>query len=232
MSRKDPLLVAVEGVDGAGKTTLIRGLETVLRPLRGTRPARVCVEIFRAIAEPDDTVLHQAVIPGPVRRLAHLIELSAQLRYRTGPDGRPDLLFDRWIQSSEVHCGPYGEQHRPWLEHMEDLLPRPDPLLWLRVPPSLAYERMVARGDRRTRAFTPAALRAHLVEQADGYEKIMAQADNVVELDGTQSRERLLDQAASAIEAVAARREQTTRAGGADTAPNVLQGPWDVPHGP
>ncbi len=230
--------MAVEGVDGAGKTTLIRGLETVLRPLRGTRPARVCVEIFRAIAEPDDTVLHQTVIPGPVRRLAHLIELSAQLRYRTGPDGRPDLLFDRWVQSSEVHCGPYGEQHRPWLEHMEALLPRPNPLLWLRVPPALAYERMVARGDRRTRVLTPAALRAHLVEQADGYEKTMARADNVIELDGTQSREKLLDQAAAAIESVAARAGGVSQAGGAVrtggavTTPNVLQGPWDVPHGP
>ncbi|WP_018639441.1 nucleoside/nucleotide kinase family protein [Parafrankia elaeagni] len=211
MTWRDPLLVAVEGVDGAGKTTLIRGLETLLRPLRGSRPARVTADIFRAIAEPDDTVLYQSVVPGPVRRLAHLVELSAQLHYRSGPGGPPDLLFEGWVQSWEVRCGPYGEQHRGWLEQLEDLLPRPDPLLWLRVPPALAYERMIARGDRRTRVLTPAALRARLVRQAGDYEQVMARADNVVELDGTQPPDKVLAQAAWALEALT--RARLTRPG-------------------
>ncbi|WP_241830179.1 nucleoside/nucleotide kinase family protein [Parafrankia colletiae] len=205
-------------MDGAGKTTLIRGLETLLRPLRGSRPSRVTADIFRAIAEPDDTVLYQAVVPGPVRRLAHLVELSAQLHYRSGPGGRPDLLFEGWVQSWEVQCGPYGEQHRAWLEQMEDLLPRPDPLLWLRVPPALAYERMIARGDRRTRVLTPAALRARLVEQTDSYEQVMARADNVVELDGTQPPDKVLAQAASALEAL-------TRRPSAQPGPGNASGP-------
>lgn len=209
MTRSAPLLVAVEGVDGAGKTTLVRGLELALHPVRGARPARVGIDIFRAIAEPDDTVTHQSVIPGPVRRLAFLVELSAQLRYRTGPDGRPDLLFERWIQSSEVLCGPYGEEHRDWLEQMEELLPRPDPLLWVRVPPALAYERVVARGDRRTRVLTPAALRTRLAEQAARYEAVMTGARNVVELDGELSQEKVLAQATAAIEDVATRSART-----------------------
>ena len=198
MTPTSPLLVAVEGIDGAGKTTLIRGLEDALRPVRAIRPARVCMEIFRSMAEPDDTVLYQDVIPGPMRRLAQLVELSAQLRYRAGPGERPDLLFDRWAQSAAVHCGPHGE-HRGWLEQMEDLLPRPDPLLWVRVPPALAYERLVARGDRRTRTSSPAALRARLVELADGYEQVMADAANVVVLDGSDPRDKLLAQATAAV---------------------------------
>ena len=196
------LLVAVEGIDGAGKSTLVRALEKKLLAAgsRASKPARVCVEIFRAIAEPDDSVLYQHVIPGPMRRLAQLVELTAQLHYRSMEGPRPDLLFDRWVQTARVYCGPYGA-HRDWLEQVEDLLPRPDPLLWVRVPAELAYERLVARGDRWTRVYTPAALRRRLADLADGYEQVMADADNVVVLDGSAPRELVLNQAMSAVAA-------------------------------
>nr|MDT0666978.1 hypothetical protein [Micromonospora sp. DSM 115978] len=139
-------------------------------------------------------VLYQDVIPPPLRRLAQLVEVTVHLRYRSEQYAAASyVVFDRWIETATVYCGDYG-RHRDWLERLEAGLPRPCPTFFVRVPPELAYERLVARGDRWTTIFSPAALLDKLRRLADRYELVMADVEHVP-LDGTRPAPEVLAEA-------------------------------------
>src|SRR5258708_64365 len=139
------LLIAVEGLDGSGKTTLAQGLADDLKQFGSTfltRPARESIRLFREISGDDGKgdVLYQDVVPGPFRHMAYILEGAVQVRYLRDEYAAYDfLIFDRWRQTWKVYCGPVTD-HAPWLERIGDQMPRPDLLFYVRVPPELAAE--------------------------------------------------------------------------------------------
>ncbi|MGF7236958.1 MAG: thymidylate kinase [Frankia sp.] len=197
-------LLALEGIDGAGKSTLGRALRDALGGSTGlvTRPAAHILASFRQVAEsPDDeSVLYQDVIPPDLRRLAQLIELAVQLRYRADAFTTAGVVvFDRWVQTAAIYCGGYGA-HREWLERIEADLPRPTPLFHVRVPAELAVERLVARGDRWARIYPRPVLEDKVARLVDAYDEVFATCPHVP-LDGTAPPGVLLAEALAAVEA-------------------------------
>lgn len=204
-------LIAVEGIDGSGKTTLARSLVSALDATRGQRPgggggalfARPCREmigVFRTLIETsaDESVLYQDAIPGDLRHSLYIIESLLQFRYEAPLFEQYDaVVFDRWLQTSAVYCGPVVE-NRAWYARLADAVPRPDVLFWLRVDPGLAYRRLVERADRWTRIYSERGLRDKLEGLCAGYEREMLGAGAVV-LDASAEPEELLARATAVL---------------------------------
>lgn len=197
-------IVAVEGMDGAGKSTLIRSLNDVLSQrckVMLSRRSRQSVLIFRQLIERagDDSVLYQDVLPDPFRQAAYIFEASVQFRYLHETYQQHDIvLFDRWQPTTDVYCAPvdeYAEQFRA----LSELIPPADVLFYVRVDPAIAYQRLIDRNDRWCRTYTPPQLRAKIERLHERYEQVMRDADVTV-LDGTEPPERLVAQAFDTIE--------------------------------
>jgi thymidylate kinase len=199
-------VIALEGLDGAGKSTLARRLAATLAGDGAraaaivTKPAPHVVATFRRLAEnpADESLLYQDVIPPDLRRAAQLVELAVHLRYRAAEfAAAPCVIFDRWVQTAAVYCGEYGA-HRDWLERIEAGLPDPAPLFYVRVPVELALERLVARGDRWARIYSRARLRAKLSGLAERYEEVLRTVPHVP-LDGSAPPAVVLADAVAAV---------------------------------
>jgi thymidylate kinase len=197
------VLIAVEGIDGAGKSTLVQSLCGTLGQAHRVlqcRWARQMTLVFREFARANfgESVLYQDVLPDGFRRAAYLLEAATQFGHLHDTYQRHDVVvFDRWAQTAEVYCGPVDE--RPdQVRQMEELAVRSDLLLYVRADPATAYDRLVARGDPLCRVYSPGELRALLEKMCEGYERVMAGTDAVV-LDGSAPPDEVLRTALAVI---------------------------------
>jgi thymidylate kinase len=197
-------LVAVEGIDGAGKTTVADALAASSgtgRRGRSLRPTAQVIAIFRELTEDpaDESVRYQDVVPGEVRHGAYLAEAVAhlgELARHCGPDDR--VVFDRWTPTWEIYCGPIA-YHRSWYDRLRAQLPVPDALLYLRVDPAVAAERLRLRDDRWTRVFSPAELLRRLTRLAERYEAVMAGHPDAIVVDAGAGRDEVVAAALAAV---------------------------------
>ncbi|MCD0278510.1 dTMP kinase [Xanthomonas melonis] len=141
------LLIAIEGIDGAGKTTLARSLATTLQ----TAGARVVLS-KEPTNGPWGTQLRQSAATG---RLSAEEEAELLIRDRhehvdtlIAPAlARGDIvILDRYFPSMVAYQGAAGLPLDELLER-NAFAPRPDLLLLLDLPPSTGLSRIRARGD-------------------------------------------------------------------------------------
>jgi thymidylate kinase len=194
-------LIAVEGVDGSGKSTLVENLRKHLAQRSAVlvaRPARAMTAAFQQVAEKGrpDSVLYQDHIPPDFRHGTYIMETAAHFRYAREEFERQDyVLFDRWTQTWQVYCGDVTE-HAEWMGQIAGTIPRPDVLLWVRADPELACRRLVARQDRWARILTADQLRAKITGLTERYEAVMARtAPRPVVIDGSLPADRVLQEA-------------------------------------
>lgn len=133
-----PLLIAVEGPDGAGKTTLVKRLA-----LDALHP-HVNVTTFHhgrstnssPVAQALDYAMQRANIQPriPRRRTEHPAEAKDEV-----------MLFDRWWPSNGCSAQPEGRL----LASVESTwLPRLDGIIWCDAPDAVLDERLNQRGER------------------------------------------------------------------------------------
>ncbi len=143
------VLVALEGIDGAGKTTQAALLESRLRALG--------LEVERT-KEPTDgpwgRTLRASASTG---RLSPDDELHAFLEDRRehvagliGPAVAAGkvVLVDRYYFSTAAYQGARGRDPEELLRLNEEFAPPPDLLVLLEVVPRVGVARIAARGDR------------------------------------------------------------------------------------
>lgn len=203
-----PAVVVVEGLDGAGKTTLARGLAGALErqglACRWDRLARASVGIYRRLTEDADqpALMHQTLVPGPFRHMMYVTEAVAQFGYRAEAYAAFDVLvFDRWLETYPVYCSP--EPAYPELAaQLAAQVPRPAATVYLTVPPEVAFARLVARGDPWHRALGDAELLRRLRAFGARYDALFAARPDAVAVDGLLSEDEVL---AKALDAVTAR---------------------------
>lgn len=189
-------IVAVEGLDGAGKSSLVHGMRE-----RSPDPARVGIGrvgravtgAFRELIErDDDTVLYQDVLPPAFRMQAYLFDAATQFTYLHEQYSAYDVvLFDRWMHTAEVYCAPVDE-HVELFAQLRRHIPVPDAVVYLRVDPELACERLRQRGDRWCKIYSQTQLRDKMTRLHDGYEALFADSPDVWVVDGAQPRDRVL----------------------------------------
>jgi thymidylate kinase len=199
-------LVAVEGLDGSGKTTLVRGLAADLsgrQSVHVARPARNSIHIFREMAGDDGIgpVMYQDHVPPGFRHSLYILETAVQFRYLDDYYAAHDLvIFDRWRHTWSVYCGEPAE-HTAWLDLVASMIPVPDVLFYLRVDPRIAAARLIARGDRWARVYQPRSLVAKLAALHERYEAELAGTGAVV-LDGMASEQEIRRAARRAVTAL------------------------------
>ncbi|WP_406095256.1 deoxynucleoside kinase [Streptomyces sp. NBC_01013] len=201
-------LIAVEGVDGSGKSTLVENLRknlSVDARVEVARPARAMTAAFQELAESGraESVLYQDRIPPDFRHGTYVLETAVQFHYCRERFEKADVvLFDRWFQTWDVYCEEIAE-YRDWMLRLTATAPRPDLLLWVRVDPELACRRLVERQDRWARIYSPAALLDKITALTERYERVMKEAgtDTVV-LDGTRSPQQVLAEAREHVAAL------------------------------
>jgi dTMP kinase len=185
-------IMALEGIDGAGKTSLVTRLAAALAELgldaSMTRLSPRMGAVFRELVdEPSGgEVRYQDVLPGDFRRAAYLVDAVAQFRYLAGQYARHDwLLFDRWLPTYDAYCAGVG-RHEHWYRELAGTLPVPEVYCYLRVSPEVAAERVRQRGDWTAERWSASRLLADLRRLAASYDELMAAIPGVIVLDGDQ----------------------------------------------
>jgi dTMP kinase len=141
-------LVVVEGIDGAGKSTIVRRLADYCRE-RGMS----CVTSGEPTRGPWGMKLRQSMVEG---RLSLDEELSLFLQDRAEHvEGliRPSMaegkvvILDRYYLSTAAYQGARGADPAGILERNEQFVPKPDLVLLLDFDPAGGLQRVRARGD-------------------------------------------------------------------------------------
>lgn len=180
-----PRFIALEGIDGSGKTTLAEGLKAAF-------PDALFVRCNRdSDAGRAARLLMQGGYPEVAVQAAMIADkyvIDRQIREAL-KDNRL-VVADRWISSALAYASELTE----WLRYGSQWLARPKLTMYLDVPVITALERLAKRGEQRE----PYETSERLLRAQALYEG-MVQPKSWVRLDATQSAQSVLDQALVAL---------------------------------
>ena len=206
--------IVLEGVDGSGTTTQVRLLAERLRA-RGRRVHTTAEPSAGAIGR----LLRQALSgrlsegqgPDPVAASWQTLALlfAADRLDHIAREIEPELvagacvLCDRYDHSTLAYqsVGGGGRDALPWLRDLNRHAPRPDLVIVLDVPASVAAERRRARSGP-AEIFDADALQARLCDFYAALEQ-SCPADRILHLDGTSPPQEVAGAALAAIDALA-----------------------------
>ena len=193
------MLITVEGVDGAGKSTLIAGLAEALEPvtvLREPGGVEVSERIRSLLADPSLRVDPRAEALLYAAARAQLV--AEQLRPLL--EAGTTVLLDRFVDSSLAYQGAgrgLGVDEIRALNAFATGGLRPDRTLLLRIDPSMGLgrisDRPADRLEREDGAFFAAIARAY-------DELAAAEPDRFAVIDASQPPERVLADALAALQ--------------------------------
>jgi dTMP kinase len=195
------VLISVEGVDGAGKTTLVAGLAAALEDrgpvvvLREPGGAAVSERIRDVLADPALQIDPRAEALLYAAARAQLVAEQLRPLLEVGTT----VVLDRFVDSSLAYQGAARglgvDAIRALNEFGTDGL-KPDRTLLLRVDPALARDRIADRTADRLEREDPAFFAAI----AAGYEALAAaEPERIVVIDAAQSPEAVLADALAAL---------------------------------
>lgn len=179
------LLLAIDGIDGAGKTTQARAVEEALRSW-----GLVVVVDKEPTDGPDGTRLRESAITGRLSREEELRLFHADRARHVEMFIKPCLangtivILDRYYYSTAAYQGRDAAEASDLLRQNEGLAPRPDVAVLLDLDPSSAVQRLIDRGQ------------PNRFETLDGLHAARSlfnglQGPELHTLDATQSREAL-----------------------------------------
>ncbi len=209
MTRSDPRsigrLLVVEGIDGSGKSSVVRRLAARWRR-RGLR-----VEIFR---EPSDAALGRTALavgrrePWNSAMLFSLDRILARPRLQRALGRGSIVLQDRSFYSTLAYQG--SRLRGPARERLARLQRRiavaPSRVLWLDVAPREAIRRVGRRGGPRA----PVERERELRRVRESYRR-MARAPGWIRLDADRPIREVVDEADRRLEGLVGRRRATRR---------------------
>jgi len=192
------LLIALEGIDGSGTTTLIRGLA-----------AQLGAQAVHATREPSDGPvgrLLRDMLAGqhqPVDNTTLGLLFAADRADHVQREVEPALasgklvLSDRWYHSSLAYQG--DGPARAWVRQLNRHAPAPDLTLFVEVSPQVAAERRAGRGEE-PELFDALETQTRV---ADGYRQVIAElqaeGERITIINGAQTQEQVLAAAMAAL---------------------------------
>ena len=187
------LLVALEGIDGAGTTTQARRLAAALEE-RG-----VATHLTREPSDGPVGRLLREILAGkhaPTDATTLSLLFAADRADHIQREVTPALaagrvvVSDRWVHSSLAYQGA-GEE-RAWIAELNRRARRPDLTLFLRVAPEVAADRRAASREVEE-LFDALAMQRRV---ARGYDEVMAElraTDRIEILDGEEAVDRVAE---------------------------------------
>lgn len=143
------LLIAVEGIDGAGKTSVATALsqwcgERGLACHMSKEPTGVDFgETLRKSAESGRLSLDDELDLFILDRREHV-----KRSIRPGLESDAIMILDRYYWSTAAYQGARGADTELIIERNLEFAPKPDLTLLLDVPPDIGRQRILNRGDR------------------------------------------------------------------------------------
>jgi len=189
------VLIAIEGIDGAGKTTLARKLEKWLES-RG-----YSVEVIK---EPGNSVWGQKIRESYDRVLDAREELELFLKDREENVRRKILpalkkgtivIMDRYYYSTMAYQGARGIDVEEIRRRNEEIAPKPDAVLLLDCEPELCFERIRRRG--KTNRFERLE---YLRRVREKFLEIAKKDERVRVIDASKSEEEVFEEARKVVE--------------------------------
>ena len=190
-------LITVEGIDGAGKTSLVEGLWAAMPDavvLREPGGVELSERIRGLVKDPALTVSPRAEALLYAAARAQLVEelLGPLLEKGT------TVLLDRFVDSSLAYQGGGRGLGIDWVRSINDFGIVPDRTLLLRIAPAAARARLAGRGEAADRLELAGA--DFFERIADAYDTLAeAEPDRFVVLDASLPREDVLAQALEAL---------------------------------
>lgn len=200
----DGLLVAVEGIDGAGKSTVVEALGDVVEEMGGEpvltkEPTDMWTgeQVYRALKDDDMPAVadFSMFVADRVKHVEQRIEPALK-------EGKV-VITDRYADSTRAYqthrvadeMGLTYQEARRWMEGVfEPWNVEPDLTIYIDIPVDVAMERC-GHEDKYER-------RENLVQVRDAYETMYDSCDPGVRiLDGTQSKIAVRKRAANSIRA-------------------------------
>jgi dTMP kinase len=189
-------LIAVEGIDGAGKTTLVEGLAAALPgavALREPGGVELSERIRALVTDPALTVGARAEALLYAAARAQLVEERLHPLLEDGTM----VLLDRFVDSSLAYQGAGRGLGLDWVRSINDFGVVPDRTILLRLDPAVARSRRGGAADRLEGEgddFFAAIARAY-------DELAAAEPDRFLVLDADRPREAVLQDALRYVEA-------------------------------
>ncbi len=187
------ILIALEGIDGSGKTTLAKGLQTAfealgLPVLLTKEPGSTALgkEIRKVVQSASYSILPLSeMLLFSADRAQHLAE-----RVKPALDKGYLVISDRMADSSRAYQGYGRHVDREKLEQLIEWTMqgiKPDITLYLILDSQTAWQRITSRKDRLTR-FEKLDLTFY-DNVIKGFEAIFAERDDVIRIDASQDSE-------------------------------------------
>jgi len=137
------VLITVEGLDGSGKTTLVRGLAAALGATALREPGgEPLAERIRELVKVHETDPHAEALLFAAAR-AQLVATQVRPRLQAGET----LVLDRFVDSSLAYQGAGRGLGMDAVRAMNAFAPVPDRTLLLRIGPAAGLERVGGRGS-------------------------------------------------------------------------------------
>jgi len=192
------MLLVFEGIDGAGKTSLLRSCAVELghhgRVLE-TKLAYEMVKFFQSLFDgpSGEEGAYQDVVPPDFRHSTYLIEAILQMKREADHYAEYDfVLFDRWLQTHWVYLEP-PRVHTEWYALLEQHVPKPELTVYVRVEPEVALQRLIRKEDWMVAKWGKVKLLAYLEELAARYDEVFTNYPRVMVVDGTEPKGALCD---------------------------------------
>lgn len=195
------MIIAFEGVDGAGKTSLLHASAALLRR-RGRvtlrRLAYELVSLYQDLYDAEEDGRYQSELDPAFRHATYLAEAAVQMRRDAAAHAGFDyVLFDRWLQTHWAYLEPPAA-HASHYALLERTIPQPDLLVYVRVPAALALRRLVAKRDWMVARFGERELARRLELLVRRYDELFGGSSAIV-VDGARTTAALADVVADRV---------------------------------
>jgi len=140
-------LIVVEGLDGSGKSTQMERLKEELES-RGLKVVTTSWNSSDAVSDAVKAAKKKRALDGRTFALMNAADLSDRLDKTILPALQEGaiVLADRWFYTSLARDGVRGNDAK-WLRKLYAFAPKPDLVLYFRLPVKTAIDRVLARAE-------------------------------------------------------------------------------------